>query len=52
MGQLNEGNPQDTANEALIPGPPRELTFGEKAVGITFNPGGMPGGMQLKKRAL
>lgn len=32
------GNFQDTNNE-----PERgELTYGEKAVGLTFNPGGMP----------
>lgn len=27
---------------ATSPGPERELTFGEKAVGINFNPGGDP----------
>lgn len=28
---------------------PRELTFGEKAVGLTFNPGGMPEVNNIKR---
>lgn len=31
--------------------PERELTFGEKAVGITFNPGGMPQVNKIKSLA-
>lgn len=30
---------------------PRELTFGEKAVGITFNPGGHPLVNAIKEKA-
>lgn len=33
------------------PSTPRELTFGERAVGITFNPGGHPLVNALKEKA-
>jgi hypothetical protein len=36
---------QDPKTEA----PQRNLTFGEKAVGITFNPGGMPEVNRIKE---
>lgn len=38
---MESGSPSTTAN--------RELTFGEKAVGLTFNPGGHPAVNDIKK---
>lgn len=37
--------------EAEANAPTRELTFGEKAVGITFNPGGNPSVNAIKEKA-
>ena len=36
-------------NENLPTQPPRELTFGEKAVGLTFNPGKLESVEKLKR---
>lgn len=42
--ELATGQPPAEANQ-------RALTFGEKAVGITFNPGGMPQVNRIKELA-
>ena len=46
-----EGNPDvNDRREAALHAPPRQqLTFGEKAVGLTFNPSGDPIVNQLKQ---
>lgn len=38
-----------TTNEQLLGGTPRELTYGEKAVGLTFNPSQDPKVAQIKE---
>lgn len=47
---FNTGQASEGANGGT-PQPQRELTYGEKAVGITFNPGGMPEVNKIKQLA-
>lgn len=45
-----EDNTQEVVKGEVESAPTRELTFGEKAVGLTFNPGGMPEVNAIKER--